>query len=275
MNKGILIIASGNPYWGKMAYNLCVSVKIRADIPVCVAYSGSALTHLFEDQLDLFDKRIEIDPKLLTGDPYFIKLNLDKITPYQYTIFCDADTIWLRNPIEVFNKFEDIAIQFKVRGEVDCLGKTTSQWISPQEIKEKYGYEKIYDLSSEFIYFEKSKCKEVFKVAREYYKESKVGVKSFGSGKPDEAFFTLALAKLGIKQEVYSPTFWQHEHKRFYNDKEMLAYPMLSMGGAWMQKKITEFYVRCVKSYHNHLGITRPVYQPPNKNLLFAERKSI
>ena len=54
--KGVIIIAVGEPIYGKMAFNLAVSIKHNSRIPVCVIYTPSAFVGN-ENLLSVFDKK--------------------------------------------------------------------------------------------------------------------------------------------------------------------------------------------------------------------------
>jgi hypothetical protein len=102
---GIVLVAVKHPYYGRMAYNFAASVRaVDFNFPVSVIWNGNALNHLTQDQLHVFDQMIECEETGLQA-----KLAIARLTPYETTLFSDADACWLpkRHPMELFNQFKE------------------------------------------------------------------------------------------------------------------------------------------------------------------------
>lgn len=61
MKKGILIIATKSHIYGRMAYNLALTIKATGtSISVCLIHDKDAVRHLNITEMDMFDDRIKI-----------------------------------------------------------------------------------------------------------------------------------------------------------------------------------------------------------------------
>ena len=172
---GILLLALGHPYYGRMAYNLAMSIKAcDINVNITLVYTESAIAHINSRNMWVFDNKMFLDE---TEQPFGAKLMLDKLTPYEKTIYLDVDTLWVnkKSPLELFEKLKGIPFTGITEGMHDFADPSKSDpskhyyfWADLEEIKEKYPIEKwirpekvtskiIYQWRSEFIYFEKTK----------------------------------------------------------------------------------------------------------------------
>jgi len=101
--RGIMLVATGHPYYGNMAYNLAISIKSVEDISIAVVFTGASLSHLSASQVAIFDHKIEAPDDYRTG--FGVKLHLDQLTPYDQTLCLDVDMLWLsRKPSDLFDE---------------------------------------------------------------------------------------------------------------------------------------------------------------------------
>src|SRR5687768_10941291 len=99
LDKGIILLATGAPFYGRMAYNLAVTIKAVEPVSVTVLHKGAGISHLSQKQLSIFDNIIEI-----TDESFAAKLCLLDYSPYDRTLYFDADMAWLpvKKPSELF-----------------------------------------------------------------------------------------------------------------------------------------------------------------------------
>jgi len=97
MTFGILIIALGYDLYGNSAYNLALSLKAYDDkIKVCLLHDNKATAHLTSQELGYFDSMVVCDPlDYANGQYQRTKLCAYKYSPFDFTIYLDADSIWL------------------------------------------------------------------------------------------------------------------------------------------------------------------------------------
>ncbi len=221
------MIATGHPYYGLMSYNLACSIKSVEDIPIAVVWSDSSLSHLDENQLAIFDHKIELPEGYRTG--FGVKLHLDELAPFGHTLALDVDMLWLgRKPSELMDSCKGFAII--TEGDSDKPNPKYYFWAEPGEIKKVYGVDYIYQTRSEVIYFEKG-CK-VFEQARSVDISKLKTIRKFGEWIPDELYFNIAIAQLGLKVDTFMPAYWARLHGEIMPNLSILyhEYYLLSFG---------------------------------------------
>lgn len=283
--KGIILIAIGNPYYGRLAYNLCISIKASEGIPVALIYDDSAVTHLSDEKKIFFDHLIKcpVEYKTQNGKNEWLKPKtfIDKLTPFDETIYLDSDMVWnpYKKPSELFDRFADVDFQIANRGyskEVSGMAGF-SLWADIAEIKQEHGISQYMDVSSEFIYFKSNdKAKEIFAQAQKIFETDRVTYRTFAGGKPDEPAFAIAIEQLNVSCETpFYPTFWHyHNVKRNVGRTEIVSnYYAISMGGAHLTTPMKQMYSDFTKSCFNLLGVGVP-FPIESKSKILAERKT-
>jgi len=261
LNRGIILVATGAAFYGRMAYNLAVTIKAVEDIPVTVLYNGAALSHLSENQRKIFNQTIEIPTTSFAA-----KLRLYDYSPYDYTLYLDADMAWLPNkkPSELFNELKDVVFTSITEGYydyeqgVDYGNKMYHYWCDPLEAKQAHGLKgKFYQWRSEVIYFN-SEAKEMFEAAKDAYENPKVVVKQFAGHVPDELAINIAASKTGIEPHEYRwmPAYWHRLHGEGMQLQGILnGYYLLSVGGNYATSTMKTCYNNVCKAAHNKLGL--------------------
>jgi hypothetical protein len=275
MNRGVLLLALGNPLYSKLAYNLSVSLRhVSPDINITLIKAGDSLSHLTDIDKYFFNKKAECPVDYFTNngaiDYLKAKLYLNKLTPYDETIFFDADMIFspYKKVEQIFDELKDIDFTMANRGVTNEGGH--SDWITISEIEQFYGFNKWYDLSSEFIYWKKSEqTDKIFNDAQEYYKDDLLNVKPFNGGKPDEPFFCLSLLKNDLPPHKlpYAPSYWEpaNNNKRINSNDLWNNYYLLSIGGRVVGDRVKTIYDNIVQYYGYHRNVD--VYKHSNGGL--------
>lgn len=280
---GIVGFAFGHPYYAHSWYNLAVSLKtFNSNIPITLVKEEGSLNQLEPDQLKIFDNIIECDPEWIKGkagvDYYKAKLFLDIISPYERTLFLDADMVWnhRKSPADLFDLLDGITFTCANRGRTSTIdGQLRSQWTSLSDVKKYYDLDYIYDISSEVIYFERTK---VFEKAREIYQSNEMPVSKFGNGLPDEVWLSLAIEKTKtiLHESPWFPTYWQPFYfTKIHNEEFILNHYALSLGGAFMHERIRKLYNHIIQSHFTRARIKRIPYQAVNKSKIMRERAHI
>lgn len=231
--NGIIIIATGHPYYGNMAYNLAISIKsVEPETKIAVVWSGRSLSHLTAAQVEIFDHKIELPPEYRTG--FGVKLHLDQLTPFGNTLCLDADMLWLgKKPTDLFKELAGIAFTIIAEGDSDKPNKRYYFWADPKEIKAAYGVDKVWQTRSEVMYFEPGT--KVFEIARALKPEQKLKtIRKFGEWIPDELYFNIAMAVLKIDPHVqnWMPAYWCRLNNELMPNLSVLYrdYYLLSFG---------------------------------------------
>jgi len=277
-------MALKHPLYGRYAYNLALSIKSADPTQqVCVIADDVGISHLHEGQRMIFDKIIKPPADCYMRDgkivPLVCKFYLNELTPYEQTLFVDADMIF--SPLAKFNEFweqmQGVDWTMANRGKNDP-DKGISEWVNADKLKEAYDdIEQWVDLSSEWICWKKSDLSDsIFVSARNYYDENKLTTRSFAGDKPDEPFFNLALNKVRHLPHAmpYQPTYWQPAVKRVLGSVEIKKqYYAYSVGGRMMTKQQQNIYEEFCKnaSYRMNmptLKVTHKMNQLPERTVI-------
>ena len=277
-------MALKHPLYGRYAYNLALSIKSADPTQqVCVIADDVGISHLHEGQRMIFDKIIKPPADCYMRDgkivPLVCKFYLNELTPYEQTLFVDADMIF--SPLAKFNEFweqmQGVEWTMANRGKNDP-DKGISEWVNADKLKEAYDdIEQWVDLSSEWICWKKSDLSDsIFVSARNYYDENKLTTRSFAGDKPDEPFFNLALNKVRHLPHAmpYQPTYWQPAVKRVLGSVEIKKqYYAYSVGGRMMTKQQQNIYEEFCKnaSYRMNmptLKVTHKMNQLPERTVI-------
>jgi hypothetical protein len=267
VGKGILIIAAGHNYYGQMALNLALSLRFTSKLPIALAYTKSAITHI-SHHLDKFDRLIEIPEKYYVrkGNVEYIKtkVHMYNFTPWDETLFLDADTIWLpKKPVDnVFKDLEGESLVIQSRGSVNLDDENLNRksfWCDLKDYKEAYGGKVFYSLSSEFIYFKKSKeIAKFFSDAVKIYDNLKIKHTLFAGGIPDELVFNISMLQNKIEptKVFYTPIYWeQAERKNMIPSLMHQQYYGYSVGGKLLSSGEKKFYDNLAQFYGTQFGV--------------------
>jgi len=295
MKQGIVLIALGHPYYGQMAYNLALTLRYKnPSIAIAVVHDRSALSHLDEKRLSIFDKFIVVtDPKYWTVDGKlnyaYSKLFLDKLTPFDETIFLDVDTAWCGNDdvLSLFSKCAKHDFVIKNRNCYDFKTKTTNDgdplwfWVDENEVGKAYGIKsgKMYSVHAEFIYFKKGdKATAIFETAIQVANDVKVesGLKWANQNNCDEVplSISLLLNKVSIPAG-FNPLHWHQYDGQFMSRTEMMdTYYLISSGGNTFPGSLKSFYNDLVQYAAQSLNMP-DAYKHRDKKLFLQERQSL
>ena len=277
MKKGILIIACGHQYYGKMAAALAASIRLKSDIAIHLAYAGNALTLLKDNELKLFNSKSEIpnDFYYHAGQAKWIrtKMFIYDLSPFDETLYLDSDMLWLKlSPDELMNELSAHDITFPNHGVNETM------WAKSGEIKAAYGEGKYYSIHSELIYFKKNdKVKRWFDTAKEVYDNLKVSHKVFAGAIPDELPFSIAgaLTETYPHEDNYKPVYWGHiekKHKQIY--QIATEYWAFSMGGNVNTNKEKIIYDILSEMTYKKLGL-QGFHKWTEKRNFLKERKNV
>lgn len=287
MNKsrGVILIAVGHPFYGNYAHNLAMSIKhVSPEVSISCVTDGVGMGHISKH---VFDKIIHVPEEYINTkglkDYLKTKVYLYDLSPYDDTIFIDADVIWTpkKNINTLFDSFADI--NFTVANH-SCIAiaeakKGFIHWADPKDIREKLKITEgtLYNLASEFIYFKKCKeVKKLFKIAQDFYENPSIDFMRFGHRMPDELAFEIAILKTKIYPHAspFLPFYWEHFEKKNWEPYKIYDHFYgFSIGG-----NITE--VRAQNTYNN-LGnaiakkFGMRFFPCRNKNSFLPERSQI
>jgi len=279
MKKGVLILALGHQYYGKMAAALAATIRAAdKDLLIHLAWAGNALNHLDPEEKKLFSS-LEMIPQECyhnkKGQLQYIraKMNIYNLSPFDETLFLDCDVLWLRgSPAHYMEEMQAHEITFPNYGTHETF------WAKSAEIEAAYGPGKYYSIHSELIYFKKGeKAKKYFDTALDIYDNLKVSHTVFAGAIPDELPFSIAgaITETYPHQDKYRPLFWGHVEKGVKQIYEIAEkFWAVSMGGNINSNYETLVYNMLSKAAYYKLNLQKP-YLWKQKRTFLPERKKL
>lgn len=291
--QGIILLALGQPHYGNYAANLAMSIKFNLpDMPIALLHDDTAIRHISGDKrIKLFDQLVEVPKEIyqVNGENRYIRTKnfLYSLTPFEETLFLDADIVLFPNVADsiskLINELSEFDFSVSSRGfyELDKLSDNTySQWVKIEDVKKAYGLKKgrYYGLHSEFFWFKKTAKNDKFfslveSITADFdsYKvithdhsvhhsaislinEVEVRRAVFASGTPDELPYAIAMAKMKQypHKDNFTPIYWElaDYNKLIHKVKELYSqYIGLSWGGNRTPAETTKLYNLLVKFY--------------------------
>lgn len=264
MNRGILLIAFGKPY-GKMAFNLAASIKVRSGIKIHLVCDADALSDI---STNFFDSHQVYDFKTLNNriDPCQAKIDIYSLSPFQKTLFLDVDAVCMNSLEGLFDKLSGTSVYFQVMGRGRREDKITySHWAENKTIWEHFKLKDDAILSScqtSVIYFEKGKeGKKFFDQLQNNYnnrldKNQYSVMWGMSKAHPDELYYSVTATQLNILPDIaIQPLFYPNILK---NEGEIMKeFPVLSIYGAHRTIKNygLDLYDRIMKEVMKKLGM--------------------
>lgn len=264
LEKGFIIFAVSHPQYGRLAFNLALTLKNAGPCNITVVRTERSLNHLNEDQQEIFDNIIDLPSNVPMGCGS--KLWAYDISPYKKTILLDADMLWLpeKKPDDLFTQLDGIPFTAITEGyEPGDVNKMYFFWADTNEIREKYDIksDKLYQWRSEVVYFERSKeVAAFFKTAKKaFIKPGLTSEKLFGDGTADELALVIAAGVHDIHPHQYkwSPSYWHlmnngqiPEFNKLYRD-----YWLVSFGARFASQNSKLLYDRLVKAACYKMGL--------------------
>lgn len=281
MTTGILIIAAGEKGYGSLAGTLAASLRANGvELPICLAHQRQTITRLDEQYMNFFTDFVEIQPHQYTladNSTCFIKCkaHMDELTPYDYTLFIDADIIMLNNRriLDVIDQLKGVEFAIKNSGftpyDSPTINKDSKQWANLLEVKAAYGFtnENIWNVHSEFIWWKKGH--KVFKQWVKNFENIRVENIVFGGCIPDELPLWIAMSELGVEphQSNWHPSYWPMDSSKLLRIKDMKeqGYCAISIGGNNIHHVQRESYDVMVKLYAKVLNLRHKFLAQPKK----------
>lgn len=288
MHKGFLIIAVGHRNYGQLAGTLAASIRANGcDFPIHLAYEVDTIARLDEQYLGFFTSKSIIPQECITlGDKTCYikaKAHMNELSPFEETIFLDADLILLKgNRVNtIFDELKVVDFTIKNSGisaNFETLKGDENQWAPLKEIKEKFEFtnQDVWNIHSEFIYWKKNKKNdELFTNWVENFENIRTSHIEFGGCIPDELPLWIAMCQLGIipHQAEYKPTYWPMESKNLKRiiDLNRDGFLALSIGGNNIHEVQKNNYDILVQLYAKILNLRYKFLCQPKKKWV-AER---
>jgi hypothetical protein len=280
--QGIVIIAGGLTYYGQQGANLCASIRRHdKEIGIVIYVTPSSMRTDMSNQLK---SKLNVDVRLLPEECYIdskgkenylmAKTHIYKLSPFDQTLFLDADTLWLpmKSPSNFINEFGELKFTMCNEGYIDTAtgeDNTTgiyTTWTDYADVVKKYGSRlgaKFYLNRSEFIYFRKCKeVREMFATSIKIYQKPLVSAMHLGGSMADEIAFNIACSihNLYPHKDRWTPAYWPYRqmkvHHSYINTFDIpYKYRLISLGGNNTVDSILRYYNQQSKSNFAAMGL--------------------
>ncbi len=296
---GVVLIALGNPQYGRMAANLAASLRFSdKEINIHLVYSGSSLSHLTPEHKALFSSMAECPAEYYTKNEKTVYLKaktyIYELSPFEETILMDVDLVWFATkPVsQLLEELKQFDFTMQNRGFFDLskneVDEHYSMWCNISEVKHKYETDgRFYQLASELIYFKRTEeNKKYFGMVREVFDNPQVNTMVHSKGKkiadgfggdiPDELAFDIAscVLKKYPHQENFVPVFWFSADKAKDMNEIMKNHYGYSIGGNVFPAPVLKRYTGLCRFYAKALGLPFHYNVHPKRQWL-PERKKI
>lgn len=268
--RGILLIATTHPYFGRMAANLAMTIKAVEDFPIVLIADTIALRDLDDSEKDLFFE-IRTCPDIPSGliGVNQVRMCLPQLSPFKETLVMDVDMLWLlkHTPSELFAVLADRDFTIINEGYMDLDSgedHTTGRymhWGNMEEIKEAHGLTgRFYQVRGEFLLFRKSpEVTKLYRTARRIQKNPKIDTKLLGGSVTDEFALNVAMSQLGIEphESGWQPAYWPALHGNLMPTMSQLhdRYYAISFGGNYAHRLSLRAYGILAGAAANKLGL--------------------
>ena len=311
--RGVIILAigekQGSTIYGNLAFNLALSLKSNCDVDITLLYSDKSISELRSFHLAYFDKFIKVPKECFTQGSKLqyqkAKTYLYWLSPYDETIYIDADALWMpyyipkdakwRNNDEryyIYQYTRDIDALFDslkgkhytaaVGGLLDIKTGTGKMGYTHWRANTKQTMDTIipyYNLTegllpqyqTTFQYFEKTdKAERVFKKALEIYEDDDKPCNRWADGFPDEFCFNVASCIEGLQPDIsFMPVFVEFIHGKIINQKSLYErYSIFTNCGAKVSGNVKLHYNNLAKRYCDLNNIPYTFYHVDKRNVL-------
>lgn len=261
---GYLIIALRNNFYYGLAYNLCLSLltKSAKSITILTDKDGE---RWFNEHPNVCENLIIAQREHYTEDgrfnPFLLKTYIYDYSPYQRTIYLDADTMFLypfRDIGELETQYNGISfsIQEFTRYTKSTANQCKMLWLTQakstlDDVWTMYELpdDAVYpEYNSSFILFDKSDTnRKYFGLVKYLYLERRVNYKALGGSYPDELAFNLASAISGNMSDKKTPIYFHWETKMAELDEIRNNYYFIGLAGGRMPSKLINYYTSLSK----------------------------
>lgn len=286
MEFGICIVALGYEIYGSYALNLAISLRVYdPNIKIAILCEPKTIAHLTEEELSMFSGIITIPEEEFTvGDSkqyQRVKLLVYKYTPFERTMYMDADNIWLDKKVSwLYGEIGHNDFYIGYNGEFNPKNNTKSKytytyWGEPAKICKYFGIKNLLPQTvSGFYYFKKTKwVEEMFEEALRVYDDPKAPTITWAGGKADEYCFNVALAKKNYTQKEFHVFYFDKINGRLANPDIYKGFWGIATGGNKVKESVVILYNKLVNKYCIMLGILTRKYHIDKADVI-ASRKS-
>jgi hypothetical protein len=249
--------------YGRYAYNMAQSIKHYTDLPIHLI-SDSESTSGIDDSIFTTHEVINFERNEAGSiDNCLAKIKLFERSPFDQTLYLDVDGVMLKNPEDLFTRFEGKTIWTQPMGTGTKDHNITYTWAPNEIVWERFKLKEdtlFTTCQTSIIYFEKGKeSKEFFKKLHSNYKQKLKPIEyreMWGRSKqhPDELYYSVTMAQMGISLEELSPIFFPEKVEKI-STIEANYYVLSMYGGNNVKPYALAYYDRIMQSILGKRGL--------------------
>lgn len=288
MKKGIFLIATNHPYFGRMAYNLALTLKAaEPGMPIAIMHDDAGLKHLTADQIKIFDKRIPCKKGKNLKGINELRMSMPAITPFEETLCLDVDMVWIgEKPSKVFELLNNRDFTIVNEGFVDLdtdadeTTKLYTHWADYKAIREAYGLKgKLYQVRGEFVLLRKGKAvSDLYKQAKAIQTKPLLEPSLLANSVTDEFALNIAMSLSGMEphESGWQPAYWMNRHNNMlpYLHELNKNYFALSLGGNYILPPLKTMHDLVVQGACSKLGVPFQFSVQPKRHFLTERLQS-
>jgi hypothetical protein len=253
------------------------------NVQIALLHDAAAVAHLTEQERSYFNHFITVPPEMYNVPGYStpqyqrVKLCIDLLTPFEETMYMDADNIWFDRPVAwLYGEVCHDEFHISVNGYYDAAtGKRTNPsytywWNNLGDVCNYWGITgRLVQTVSGWLFFRNgAHATKIFELARKAYDDMNAPCMSWGGGKPDEYCFNVALGLVNHDQPERHVFYFTKLHGHMEAERIYRTYWGLANGGAIVDSNVVILYNRLANKYCTRKGITTRRYHVDKANVI-------
>ncbi len=204
--NGIVLLAIGRNEYGKMAFNMAMSLKCHSNIPIQLVCDLKTIEGIDRQFFDIITEINPDDCQEKKFEPGKAKLSLYKYLHFDKSIYLDVDGVSIKAVDGLFEECEATGEYFLTQYKTHIEGVQDDYkqmlWAWPKDIWSHYGLKedaKLPATNSSFMYMVKGeKLNAFFEQCLKNFHNPVRQRLTWGNSRPDELYLNVALAQFDI-----------------------------------------------------------------------------
>lgn len=257
-----------------------------SNLLICLVHDTKSISHLDEEEFGLFDYMVVADENDYTIDGkkqyQYMKLILNKYTPFKNTLYIDVDTLFFpnKNISQLLSGLSKYNFFIGQNGSYNPLDRTRTNnnytyWEEPGKISKYFNLKNsLPQTVSGMFYFKKCKFTEnLFTRACEIYKDRKAPCVKWANGRPDEYCYNVALSEVGYSQKNCHFVYFDKINGGMERQKMYDNFWGIATGGNTLTHIVKSLHDDLVKLYVETMGFKNTRLHV-DKSAVITERRT-